>query len=82
MPSQLHLGEVTLADGLEEPVVANMGLLVSRGGRVAAPQHVGLTAGLGVEVSQGGLPVRNMHTLKCTTLQFPIPWPLALCKKL
>lgn len=32
MPSQLHLGEVTLADGLEEQVVADMGLLVSRGG--------------------------------------------------
>lgn len=32
VPSQLHLGKVTLADGLEESIVANVGLLVSRGG--------------------------------------------------
>lgn len=32
VPGQLHLGKVTLANGLKEPVVANMGLLVSRGG--------------------------------------------------
>lgn len=31
VPSQLHLGEVTLADGLKESVVADVGLLVSRG---------------------------------------------------
>lgn len=32
VPGQLHLGEVALADGLKESVVADMGLLVSRGG--------------------------------------------------
>lgn len=32
VPSQLHLGEVALANGLEESIVANVGLLVSRGG--------------------------------------------------
>lgn len=32
VPGQLHFGEVTLADGLKESVVTNVGLLVSRGG--------------------------------------------------
>lgn len=76
MPGQLHLGKVTLANSLEESIVANMGLLVSRGGRVAAPQHVGLTAGFGVEVSQGGLQGGNMHTCEHTAL--PVPHTLAL----
>lgn len=32
VPSQLHLGEVTFANRLEEPIVADVGLLISRGG--------------------------------------------------
>lgn len=77
MPGQLHLGKVTLANGLEEPVIPNMGLLISRGGRVTAPKHVGLAAGLGLKVSQGGLQVETDVPLH-TVLQFPKTLPSTL----
>ena len=52
VPCQFDLGEVALADGFQQAVVADVGLLVGGGGRVAAPQHVGLPGSLPVRVAQ------------------------------
>ena len=54
MASQLHLGEVALADGLQQTVVTDVRLVVGRrGNRVAASRHAGPPARLGVAVRLG-----------------------------
>lgn len=39
VPCQLHFGEISLANGLEEAVIANMGVLLCGGERVAASRQ-------------------------------------------
>lgn len=57
MPSQFDLCEISLSDGLQQPVFTNVRLLVGCSGqRVAAAGHVGANAGLRVGVS-----LQNKH---------------------
>lgn len=66
MPSQFDLCEISLSDGLQQPVFADVRLLVGCGGqRVAAVRHVGATAGLRVGVS---LQNKQHTTLACQVL--------------
>lgn len=46
MTRQLHLGEIPLPNGLEEAIVANMGMLLRRGERVATSRQAVATGGL------------------------------------
>ena len=49
MTSQFDLGKVALADGFQQPVVANVWLLVwRRGDRIPAPRHIRTPACLGL----------------------------------
>lgn len=43
MASQFHFSEVALADGFEEPVVADVGFIRARGHGVAAARAEGTT---------------------------------------
>lgn len=46
MPRQLHFGEIALADGLEEAVVADVGVLLRGGEGVAASRQAVATGRL------------------------------------
>lgn len=51
MTSQFDLGKVALANGFQQPVVANVWLLVwRRGDRIPAPRHIRMPTCLGLRV--------------------------------